>query len=176
MESVRKFKKTYSELPTRKYNDTVCLTDEQKGRTLGEYFQENFTNPQTYNAKQQEIINICNEIKNLGIQPVPTNLLTSPKEVVEVLKRFHNRRAPGSDDIPNILLKNLSMKAIVHLHYLINAIMKLQHYPESLKVANIVPIHKAGKNKGKVQNYRPISLVNGVAKIIDHILLSRLKT
>lgn len=68
------------------------------------------------------------------------------------------------------------IQSLVQLHYMINAVIKLQYYPEALKVANIIPIHKTGKNKKEIESYRPITLLNGIAKILDNVLLKRLNT
>lgn len=43
--------------------------------------------------------------------------------------------------------------------YIINAIMKLQYFPSSWKLATIIPIHKSGKSDNSASSYRPISLL-----------------
>lgn len=108
---VRRFKNPYSELPTLKYNDRVCLTDDQKGAAFGEYFQDNFTNNLINSQKQNEITQYCEDIKNMETQSVPPESLTTPKEVAEIIKRSPTSRAPGPDGIPNILIKKFTKKA-----------------------------------------------------------------
>ncbi|XP_056647253.1 uncharacterized protein LOC130451921 [Diorhabda sublineata] len=48
------------------------------------------------------------------------------------------------------------------------------HYPNKLKIANIVPIIKANKQPYYVDSYRPISLLNNIAKVIDKVIHKRL--
>ena len=53
--------------------------------------------------------------------------------------------------------------------------MRLANLPSSnvLKVAEIVPVHKS-KEKNNPSNYRPISLISNLAKILEKILHIRL--
>ena len=44
---------------------------------------------------------------------------------------------------------------------------------DSLKSAEVVPIHKA-KAKTDISNYRPISLISNIAKIFEKIMYNRL--
>ena len=46
-------------------------------------------------------------------------------------------------------------------------------WPNALKVAEIVPVHKS-KEKNNPSNYRPISLISNLAKILEKILHMRL--
>ena len=39
--------------------------------------------------------------------------------------------------------------------------------------AEVVPIHKAGE-KSNISNYRPISLISNIAKILEKIIYNRL--
>lgn len=55
-------------------------------------------------------------------------------------------------------------------------VSNLQFYPTGLKVPNVIPILKRAKDARDVESYRPISLLNGIAKEIDQIILERLHT
>lgn len=57
--------------------------------------------------------------------------LTSPTEIKQIVKKFKNRKTPGLDGIPNIVLKN---------QY--NAYPKLTAWKE----ATILAIHKPGRD------------------------------
>ena len=47
------------------------------------------------------------------------------------------------------------------------------HYPDSLKVARVTPIHKSG-SKTQSNNYRPISILKSLNKIFERLLFLRL--
>lgn len=61
--------------------------------------------------------------------------------------------AAGSDQIQNIIFKNLSKHAIVQLTYIMNAIFKLSHFSQRWIVAHIIPIQKSGKPENKASSY-----------------------
>lgn len=134
---VRKFKKRFSQLPRLRHNNQTYSTDEKKGSAFCESFKVNFVNNRNNNRTQDEITNIVAEISLINTQNVPSKFLTSPKEVIDIIRKTLSKRAPGPDDIHNKLIKKLSKKAIVQLHYLINSILKLQWYPEKLKIVNV---------------------------------------
>ena len=46
-------------------------------------------------------------------------------------------------------------------------------WPDALKKAEVVPIHKSGE-KHNISNYRPISLISNVAKILEKIVYNRI--
>ena len=48
-------------------------------------------------------------------------------------------------------------------------------FPQIFKTAKVIPIHKSG-NKQLVQNYRPISLLPCVSKILEKLIKNRLIT
>ena len=46
-------------------------------------------------------------------------------------------------------------------------------FPDVLKLASIIPIHKGGSTE-EVNNYRPISILSTVAKIFERHIVSEL--
>ena len=56
---------------------------------------------------------------------------------------------------------------------LFEACFKFGIFPDVLKVTKVIPIHKSG-DKSKVNNYRPISVLNSISKILEKLLVSRL--
>jgi hypothetical protein len=85
-------------------------------------------------------------------------------------------KAAGPDQINNRLLKKLPRKAIVYLTHIMNACFKYSYFPTAWKQANVIPILKPGKDPSDLKNYRPISLLNPLSKILERLLLHRLKS
>lgn len=79
------------------------------------------------------------------------------------------------NNIQNIALKNISQKALVQISYVIDAIIKIGYFPLCWKTSMVLPILKPGKNPVKPGSYRPISLLSSLSKIIERIILSRIK-
>ena len=86
-----------------------------------------------------------------------------------LLNNINVNKASGPDDIPGIVLKTCSN----HLAYPLSLIFKLIYntgiIPTQWKLSNVVPIHKKGDDKD-VRNYRPISLLCTVSKILERII------
>lgn len=58
--------------------------------------------------------------------------------------------------------------------YIINAIFLLQHFPLSWKSATVIPILKPGKPTHDPNSYRPISLLNMLAKLAERCILQKI--
>ena len=66
-------------------------------------------------------------------------------------------------------------KALVQLTYIINASLKLSYFPTTWKQATVLAFRKPGKDKLFPQNYRPVRLLPTMSKILEKIILNRLK-
>jgi hypothetical protein len=80
----------------------------------------------------------------------------------------------GCDGVPNILLKNIPWRAAVFLTYIFNSCLKLCYFPKEWRNATLIPIPKPGKDHSDPSNYRPISLLSSISKILERVILKRL--
>jgi hypothetical protein len=64
------------------------------------------------------------------------------------------------------MLKEIPKEGLVNLMYIFNATLQLQYWPASLKIAQIIMIHKLGKNPIDVSSFRPIRLLPTVSKVL----------
>ena len=98
---------------------------------------------------------------------------TIPEEVESTIKHFDNRKATGPNSIPTKVLKSMCKQFSIPLSELINLVFTTGKYPDILKLAKIVPIFK--KNDPLFcNNYRPISLLSNIGKLIEKLLYQRL--
>lgn len=95
-------------------------------------------------------------------------------EIYEIIHSLKPFKSPGPDAIQNILLKNLPMSAIMWLTAVFNNCLKSSYWPSSFKVAKVIPILKSGKSPSDAVNYRPISLLNAIGKIMEKVVYNRL--
>ena len=63
------------------------------------------------------------------------------------------------------VLKTLSKYIIIPLEHIFNLCIEKSIWPKQLKMAKVVPIFKAG-DKHLATNYRPISLISNIAKLL----------
>ena len=68
------------------------------------------------------------------------------KELKNGTKMQHPRRAPSIDLITAQMLKELPHEGLLHFMYILNATLRLDYWPTSLKRAHIIMIPKPGKN------------------------------
>ena len=86
-------------------------------------------------------------------------------EIKDIIKGLKNK---STSDTSVIALKAANQVPQFHqvLANLINSSFNDGIFPEQLKLAKVVPIHKAGK-RTEVSNYRPISLLSTFSKIYE---------
>ena len=96
------------------------------------------------------------------------------KIVLTSLKQLDINKATGSDWIPVRLLKETADQIAPSLILLFNKSLRLGIFPWDWKLANIVPIFKKGK-RDFVENYRPISLLPLISKVLERCLLAGLR-
>ena len=93
-------------------------------------------------------------------------------EVITVICSLTNS-SPGWDNIPAKLLKPYIEEYIKPLTYIINKSFETGVFPDSLKLAKVIPIYKSG-DKTLLSNYRPISILNSFSKIFEKVIYNHL--
>ena len=53
--------------------------------------------------------------------------------------------------------------------YIFNAILRLEYWPKSLKIEQIIMTPRPGKNPMGVSSYRPISLLQTISKVLENL-------
>ena len=134
-------------------------TDAQKAEFRNIYFQSVFTqNANIGKAERQDNV-LLNSI----------NFIID--EIEDALNELHVNKANGPDMVGNTLLKNLSKSLPKSLHLLFNLIANKAIFPTKWKISKIAPIFKDG-DKQDVSNYRPISLLSAVSKLLEKLIFS----
>ena len=71
------------------------------------------------------------------------------------------------------LLKKISDAIIKPLHHIFNLSLSSGEFPQDVKLAEVIPLFKKGL-KDKMENYRPISLLITILKILEKCIYKRL--
>ena len=82
------------------------------------------------------------------------------------IKTLKNNISTGPSSIPNKLLKQFKTPLSEPLKLLTNLTFSKGKFPAILKIGKIIPVYKKGC-KTEVTNYRAISLLSNINKIIE---------
>ncbi|CAB3994109.1 RNA-directed DNA polymerase from mobile element jockey [Paramuricea clavata] len=96
-------------------------------------------------------------------------------ELIQTIGKTNLNKAPGLDKIPIKLIKLAGDAIHDYLLHIFNLVLGTGIFPDDLKLAKIIPIHKEG-DKAECGNYRPISVIPTVAKILEKIIYDQLSS
>jgi hypothetical protein len=99
---------------------------------------------------------------------------TNFSEIAWIVRHLKPRKAAGPDGIQNIILQHLPRLALKFIAKIFNSPLALNYFPALWKVAKIIMLPNPGKDHSSPLNYRPISLLNLLAKLFEKIILKRL--
>ena len=95
------------------------------------------------------------------------------EELRSVLRKFKRRRAPGPDEMQMEIFKEMDDEVLRYVLEVLNEWWNETHVPEEQLRSRLVLIFKKG-DTSKLNNYRPISLLNSMYKIFTAVLQKRM--
>ena len=98
---------------------------------------------------------------------------TTQKELEQIITKLPNKTSHGHNMISNKLLKSLCTSISLPLTYIFNQSIAQGIFPDQMKIAEVVPLYK-GKSTDELVNYRPISLILTMSKLLEKIIYKRL--
>ena len=90
----------------------------------------------------------------------------TPEQVFMHLNKLDSTKATGLDGLGPIIIKLAAQALSPSIATLINKSIATGQFPAQLKHGNVNPIHKGGE-KSNPSNYRPISILPTISKIIE---------
>ena len=106
-------------------------------------------------------------LETFVLQPTTTN------EVMKVIRQISNKSSTAEDQLSNNVIKLCGPVISPYLSRIYNECITKETFPKAWKVSRIFPIFKSGE-RSLPQNYRPISLLSAMSKILEKILHSRM--
>ena len=133
------------------------------GETAYRKSQEGIDNSLVQNINSQSLSNI----PKFRPQPVDENT------IILTFKEIHKTSSFGSDAIPYKYLKDALPVLYIYITIIVNTSIVTGLFPRLWKHPYVVPVFKSG-DENEVGNYRPISLLSIVSKILEKIVASQL--
>ena len=154
-------------IPTRMSDDEkTCTSSNEKASMFNNFFFSNFTNVNGNNCTYPFIPEFVNpNLSNVEISIAETRL---------IVDNIDPNKATGPDDISGRIIKECSKEISPSLTMLFNMSLGSGIVPDMWKEANVVPVFKKG-DKTQCSNYRPISLLCIISKILERALLNQIK-
>ena len=94
---------------------------------------------------------------------------TSQHEILKIITTLKNKQSSGYDNLSNILLKQLCPEICAPLSIIFNKSLSEGIFPEKMKLAEVIPVYKS-KDIYSCTNYRPISLLPVVSKVLEKVV------
>ena len=156
-----------------------CITRVEWKNYFEQLFNADIIMDQGFHAHVDEYLsehdNDCNECRN-NSRCVPEDFVNkdiSLQEVEVAIDELNVQKSPGIDGVSNDILKNSKLVIAPMLCHLFNKVLEVGVYPVDWCKAIIVPVYKKGETSDP-NNYRGISLLSCISKLMSKILNNRI--
>ena len=154
-------------IPPLKDNETIYSTAKEKSDLLNRHFASKSRLP-------------LDNVPDLPGNVYQTNdrlseIIVTESDILEAIKTMKTASANGPDNVSNRLLKETSKSIVTPLKSILNMSLETSSVPVKWKEAHVTPIFKSGDRQDKA-NYRPISLLSNIGKILERIVFKQLYT
>ena len=157
--------------------DTKLITEEfaKHFSSVGSKYANRITKPHT--TFIEYLRNISNNPSSIFMSP------TNRTEIERLIEKLPNKKSRGhepclkylkwsvEEDL-KLLLKKIKTSISYPLEIIFNKSLVEGSFPEMMKQADVTPLHKS-KEKCMVNNYRPISLLVTISKVLEKIVYTR---
>ena len=98
------------------------------------------------------------------------------EKVVHTLARMKKKKASGPDGFMAEHLQEAGMEVQIWLRNVLNAIVDFEEIPSLMKSGIITPVYKRhGRDPLKTDSYRGVTLSSVIAKLLELLLLNRMR-
>lgn len=165
--------------PKRKSSTIKCINHNNASFTnnkdIANAFNNYFSNIGKHLASNLPTRNLqCTDYLD---PPVNNTIFLTPidkEEVLQEISKLKPGKAPGMDNIKGEIIKTIAHVIGDALVHVFNLCFTSGVYPDILKIAKVIPLYKKGNNT-LPENYRPISLLPIINKLLERLIEKRLR-
>ena len=99
--------------------------------------------------------------------------LLTPKQTIDIMDKISSNKASGYDGLSILVLKKIIPVFANPLCKLLNLSISTNSFPNHWKMAKVTPLYKGGA-RNDINNYRPISVLPVLLKILEKHVASSL--
>ena len=100
---------------------------------------------------------------------------TTPKVVSNTIKTLNSSKSKGPNSISTKIIKTIKDEILISLSNLLDKFFNTGIFLNICKLTRVIPILKS-EARQLFNNYRPISLLSNICKMIEKLMHRRLKT
>ena len=97
----------------------------------------------------------------------------SQGELVNIIEKMESKSSLDINGLSTKLIKFLKFELATPLVHLFHLSIRGGKFPSKLKASRTVPVFKTG-DRANCDNYRPISLLSALSKILEKFIANRL--
>jgi hypothetical protein len=127
---------------------------------------------------------ISNDVQNVAVQPedyinygrdIPEMMLgnTTHEHILKTIRKFKLKPSCDIHGVSTKMVKFIGPEIAKPLAHVFNLSLMSGTFPEMLKQCRVIPIFKSGSHL-ECDNYRPISLLSSISKILEKIVAEKL--
>ena len=97
----------------------------------------------------------------------------SEEDVIKIIHNLKPKSSCGFDEISVKLIKFAKNELCKPITVIVNQCLETGIFPDKLKIAKVIPLFKKGDPE-QMDNYRPISILPAISKIIENTIFIQL--
>ena len=145
---------------------STAASDLRRAKLFNEFFHSIFIFTHT-SFELPPLNNLCKPHSTID------DIIITEEEVLTTLQSLDTSKSMGTDGISPKFLRSCALSLYQPVHHLFQVSLMQATIPLEWKCHSITPIHKSA-DRSCVSNYRPISLLCNISKVLEQIVFNHL--
>ena len=147
------------------FTTTKSQTTSMDPHLLNDYFASVVHDPEG---------NECNVPSQPDVEDVFQIQLPSEVEIIHLLESTESKSSAGHDGLPGHIIKNFASSLGPSIYEVFNASINQNTFPDEWKKSNVCAIWKNKGKKSDPSNYRPISIIPILGRLLEKVVSRQL--